>query len=170
MGDQTKDPDDGKEPDDKSGNAGDLGEAGRKALDSERKARRDAERRLAEVEAQLRELADKDKPELERLREQVTTLTAERDAAKGSLTRYEVALAKGLNASQAKRLVGSTQEELEADADELLETFGGSTGKAGTTPPGRTPEPHLSPRGGTDPADEPVETNPAKLAESVPRQ
>jgi len=38
--------------------------------------------------------------------------------------RLQVALDKGLTGSQAKRLVGSTKEELEADADELLSTWG----------------------------------------------
>lgn len=38
--------------------------------------------------------------------------------------RAEIANAKGLTASQAKRLIGSTREELEADADELLKDIG----------------------------------------------
>jgi hypothetical protein len=38
--------------------------------------------------------------------------------------RAEVANAKGLTPSQAKRLVGATKEELEADADELLKDIG----------------------------------------------
>lgn len=40
--------------------------------------------------------------------------------------RASVALTKGLTASQAKRLVGSTKEELEKDADELLADLGGA--------------------------------------------
>ncbi|MEV0608119.1 hypothetical protein AB0I61_17310 [Polymorphospora rubra] len=40
------------------------------------------------------------------------------------LLRLEVALEKGLTAKQAARLVGSTKEELEADADDLLEEIG----------------------------------------------
>jgi len=53
------------------------------------------------------------------------------EKAEGALTptqtqvaRLEVALAKGLTATQAKRLVGSTKEELEKDADELLADLG----------------------------------------------
>lgn len=38
----------------------------------------------------------------------------------GQALRSEVALSKGLTPSQAKRLVGSTKEELESDADEML--------------------------------------------------
>lgn len=57
--------------------------------------------------------------------------------------KLRVALRKGLTEVQAKRLVGSTEEELEADADELLESFGGS-GKSGEgegeeDEPGETP-------------------------------
>lgn len=44
--------------------------------------------------------------------------------------RLEVALDKGLTKVQAKRLLGTTVEELEADADELVASFG-STGKSG---------------------------------------
>ena len=38
--------------------------------------------------------------------------------------RAEVANAKGLSATQAKRLIGGTREELEADADDLLKDMG----------------------------------------------
>ena len=43
--------------------------------------------------------------------------------------RYGVALDEGLTKVQAKRLLGNTEEELKADAEELVESFGGS-GKA----------------------------------------
>lgn len=51
------------------------------------------------------------------------------DATKGGDQNLEnlrltVAIEKGLNKAQLKRLMGSTKEELEADADELLSTFG----------------------------------------------
>lgn len=88
--------------------------------------------------------------------------------------RAEVAAEKKLTAAQARRLAGTTREELEADADDLLETFkpaesgdeggGGSSGR----PSGGRPIPNLT--GGGKPTEEgPVEMNPAKLAESVPR-
>jgi hypothetical protein len=48
----------------------------------------------------------------------------ERDEAQGNLLRITVGIDKGLTPAQAKRLQGKTQEELEADADEILETFG----------------------------------------------
>lgn len=125
----------------------DLGDAGKKALDEERKARRESERQLKALEAQLKELTDKDKSEVDRLREEVAQLTKDRDAEASKALRHEVAMAKGLSAAQAKRLVGATKEELEADADEILEAF--------PTPTGGTPAPPSSKpsdlKGGTDP-------------------
>ena len=48
----------------------------------------------------------------------------EAKTAQGNLLRLEVATEKGLTPKQAKRLQGETKEDLEADADEILETFG----------------------------------------------
>lgn len=45
--------------------------------------------------------------------------------------RAEIALEKGLTASQAKRLVGGTRDELVADADELLKDLGKPASGAG---------------------------------------
>lgn len=141
-----------------------LGDAGKKALDAERKARREAEAALKDVQAQLKELTDKDKSEADKLRESVATLTKERDDSAAKVLRFEVASAKGLTAAQAKRLSGSTREELEADADELVEMFKGT---GSTPPPSNKPTGNLS--GGSDPTEVPEENDPRKLAESVPR-
>jgi hypothetical protein len=52
--------------------------------------------------------------------------TATENLAKANLDkdRIEIGIEKGLTPKQAKRLQGTTKEELEADAEELLETFG----------------------------------------------
>src|SRR5690606_14377820 len=80
--------------------------------------------RTKELETKLREYEDANKSEAEKVTERLTA--AEKAANESGLTalRFEVALEKGLTKAQAKRLVGSTKEELEADAEELLETFG----------------------------------------------
>jgi len=142
-----------------------LGDAGKKALDEERRARREAERQLREMQAQLQELTDKDKSEVDRLRDQLAQVTKERDTAASTLVRSEVAMAKGLSAAQAKRLVGSTREELEADADEILEAFTSPSG--GTTPPpGQRPTEDL--KGGSDPTSTP-EPDIRKVIADIPR-
>lgn len=101
----------------------DLGDAGKKALDEERKARREAEKQLNAMQNRVKELEDKDKSESEKLAGRVAELEKELGAARGSAMRLEVALDKGLTKAQAKRLVGESAEDLIADADELLTSF-----------------------------------------------
>lgn len=144
--------------------APELGDSGKKALDEERKARREAERQLKEIQAQIKELEDKDKSETDKLRDQLAAVTKERDDAMSASLRHQVAAEKGLTPAQAKRLVGSTREDLEADADEILEAF---PVKGATPPPSTKPAADL--KGGGEPDTAPVETDPAKLADSVPR-
>lgn len=144
-----------------------LGDAGKKALDDERKARREAERKLKEAADQLKELQDKDKTEIDKLRDENADLKNKLSASDAKSLRADVAMSKGLTAAQAKRLVGTTQEELEADADEILTAFPSQSGGGATPPPSKKPAPDL--KGGSEPNDDSVEMNPAKLAESVPR-
>jgi hypothetical protein len=106
-----------------------LGDAGKRALEAERKARAAAEKRAREAEAKVKEAEDADKSEVERLQSQVAELTKTAEAATARADRFEVAAAKGLSLAQARRLLGSTKEELEADADEMrseMEAAGGS--------------------------------------------
>ena len=120
----------------------DLGDAGKKALEEERAARRDAEKQRKELEARLKELEplaakaqqleDSKKTETEKLTERAAAAEKRAADAESKALRLEVAAAKGLTQAQAKRLVGTTKEELEADADELLASFG-------TTPSGDSP-------------------------------
>lgn len=174
-GDDTdkKDPDPAKGDDKKDDD--DLGDAGKSALDKERKARRDAEREKRDLAAKLKEFEDADKSASDKAAENAKDAAEQRARA----DRLQVALDKGLTSAQAKRLVGSTLEELESDADEILETFGGKPSKGSDDdgdddgkddakrPPSRKPSDDL--KGGTDPTQSPTETDPAKLAESVPR-
>lgn len=74
------------------------------------------------------EKAREGESEAERLKRENTEL--QEKLAKGSessneVLKLRVALKKGLTETQAKRLVGTTEEELEKDADELVESFGG---------------------------------------------
>jgi hypothetical protein len=75
------------------------------------------------------------------LEERVAGLEAAVKTAEQRALRAEVANAKGLTPTQAKRLVGETREELEADADELLADIGAAkkngnhVPREGTSPP-----------------------------------
>ena len=84
---------------------------------TEAKANADAATRLAQIE-------EANKTEAQKAADRLAAAEKAATEATSSLARLEVALAKGLTPSQAKRLVGSTREELEADADELLKDIG----------------------------------------------
>jgi len=115
--------------------------------------------------AKLQEHDDKDKSEAQKLQERAEAAEQKLAAAERNAMVASVALKKGLTEAQAKRLIGTTVEELEADADELLATF---TPEPGQEPvPGR-PRERLRP--GAAPSAEPEETDPAKLAAMVPRR
>jgi hypothetical protein len=74
--------------------------------------------------AKFDEIEQASRSDVEKAAERAAAAERDRDDARGRLDRLEVALEKGLTPSQAKRLVGSTREELEADADELLKDLG----------------------------------------------
>jgi hypothetical protein len=112
-----------------------LGEGGKKALEAERRARRDVER------------------DLRKARERIT------EFERGDLLR-EVAAEKGLTAAQARRLSGSTREELLTDADDLLESFGTKESKPISSRPKETLRP------GASSAEEPAE-DAAAVAEKI---
>ena len=76
--------------------------------------------------AKFDEIDAQSKSAVEKATERAAAIERERDQAQARLNRLEVALEKGLSPSQAKRLVGDTREELEADADELLKDLGDS--------------------------------------------
>lgn len=120
-----------------------LGDAGKAALDKERAARKEAEKELAKYRKAEQDRAEADKSEAEK------RAAAEERATAAELRamRLEVAHDKGLTPAQAKRLVGSTREELEADADEILRDFPTSP----KTPPAPKPDPSQGPKG-TPPA------------------
>jgi hypothetical protein len=71
----------------------------------------------------LKEFEDRDKTELERLTERAEAAERAAAATEVKALRLEVAAEQGLTPAQAKRLVGESRDELEADAKELLATF-----------------------------------------------
>ncbi|MFG3660246.1 hypothetical protein [Streptomyces sp. NPDC047706] len=108
-----------------------LGEAGQKALAAERKRAAAAEKQakasqkqLDELSKRLQEFEDRDKTEAQKLAERAQAAETEAASAREELLRYRVAATKKLPAELAARLRGSTEEEMAADADSLLEVLG----------------------------------------------
>lgn len=146
------------------------------AFDAERaktkiqKANREAanlRKRLKDLEPlakKAKDLEDANKSDQEKAEERASGLEQRAIKAETDVARLKVALKKGLTETQAKRLVGENEEELEADAEELLESFK-SEDDDGQVP--RRPRERLRP--GAAPATEPEENDPAKLADKVSR-
>jgi hypothetical protein len=156
----------------------DLGDAGKKALDAERKARREADAKLKEAEAELEKLrsdSDSSKTELDKALERISDMEKRLTESDRRVLVAEVAQAKKLPAAIAGRLTGSTKEELEADADVLIEALGlgkddpeepAGAKPDGATPqgPGGRPKEKLTP-GASTPDDDAVDGE--KLAEQI---
>lgn len=89
------------------------------------KAREQEARAKANAAAatKLQEFEDRDKTEAQRLVERAEAAEKRAQEIEAHAIRLEVAAEKGLTPAQAKRLLGTTREELEADADDLLATF-----------------------------------------------
>ncbi|MET0419506.1 MAG: hypothetical protein ABW022_26120 [Actinoplanes sp.] len=133
--------------------------------------------------------ADKSKTQLDKLSEQMAALTSRAERAERAQARADVISTKlkGVPASIARRLTGSTREELEADAEQLVADWKEAGGKfaddgkneqggdkGDETPPerpaARTGRPMENLRSGAPTtAREPDETNPLKLAALIPR-
>ena len=105
--------------------------------------------RLKELEplaAKAKELEEAGRSDLEKLTARAETAERERSELEGRALRLEVAFEKGLTPAQAKRLVGGSREELEADADEILRDFpvktdGRPRGNADLGPRATAPKP-----------------------------
>lgn len=175
--DKKKDPedddedDDGDDGDDKTDWKAEAEKWKRQSRSNETKAKANAD-----AAKKLTELESANKSELEKAQDAAKTAEGKAASAEKELLRLRVAVRKGLSESQAKRLVGDTEEELESDADELLEAFGSSKkeGNEGETEEkpesksnGNRPKEQL--KSGAAPKETPAETDPIKLAEGISR-
>lgn len=129
--------DDGDDDDEPKGLSAEEAARLQKAL---KQANKEAEQRRLK----LKEIEDRDKSESEKLTERTRELESNLTTAQATALRYEIALDKGIPKSIATRLQGSTREEMEADADELLKTLGDASKKSpsfdGGAKDGKAPE------------------------------
>lgn len=117
---------------------------------------------LRKAAKRLKEIEEANKTELDKAKDGQTAAERRAIEAESRYLRMEVATEKGLSLAQAKRLVGNTREELEADADELLEAFKAEGGESRN-------KPATGLRSRAVPGAEPEDNDPTKLAASVPR-
>lgn len=119
-----------------SGDAGDGDKGLKSALEAERAASKKATADLKAAEARLKELEDASKSEEQRQQEATEAERTENAATKSQLAtantlleKYEVAAAKGLDLQAAKRLQGTTREEIEKDAEDWIALWGTGGGQ-----------------------------------------
>ena len=135
---------------------------------------RDALKKAAEEKSREGET---DVQRLEREKKELEAKLAAKPAETVEVLKLRVALDKGLTSDQAKRLIGETEEDLKADADVMLKSFG-IEGKTDDGDGSDAGEPRRSPRrvingGDPDPAGgrSPAQVDVAKALESglIPR-
>lgn len=128
----------------------DLGDAGKRAIADERKARRDAERKAAELAAKVQEFEDAKLSEQERAAKELADAKAAAEAAKAEAARFQLDALKHRIAAEkgvpARLLAGETEDELTASADEALKWRGEATPPPPKAP---KPDPSVGPRGAT---------------------
>lgn len=97
------------------------------------KIRADERRKVSEKFADYEELKARAEG-AKSIEDRVAEIERQAKASEERALRAEVANAKGLTPNQAKRLVGATREELEADADDLLKDIGAQKAKGNHVP------------------------------------
>ncbi len=139
----------------------DLGDGGKKALEAERRARRQAEKAANDALAKVKAYEDAKKSDTERLAEQLEQLKAEAATAKAESLRLRVAAESGLPADLHEFLVGSDEDELRVKAQKLM-----AATAAATAP--RAPAP--DPTQGAKPGQGTAQLTRADLARMTPQE
>jgi hypothetical protein len=126
----------------------DLGDAGKRAIADERKARKEAERKAAELAARVDEfekakLTEKERAEKELADAQAAAKAAREEAAAAQLDalRHRIAAKNGV---PAELLTGLTEDDLTSSAEAALKWRGAATPEPPKAP---KPDPSVGPRG-----------------------
>jgi hypothetical protein len=133
-----------------------LGDPGKRALVAEREAREQA---VASAAALQKQIDDASKTAEEKAAEALAEAQQRASAAETRAAKYDAAANAGLPLELAPRLVGSTPEELAADAVSLKAQLGATP--AGTPKPGN-PRPDPSQGGGAGTEHDPREAGKAE--------
>jgi hypothetical protein len=160
---------------DDEGDPSQLRDPGKRALDAMKRERNAARKELADARKRLKDIDDKGKTDTERLTEAHKEAASRAEKAESSFLALTVAMDRAPAHATleqvrkvAKRIRGESEEELEADADELFEMVVPAPKPDDTTTKKRVPtNPRTRLRGGADPEEEPEENNPRKLADAI---
>lgn len=124
------------------------------------KSNSEAAKRLAEIE-------EAQKTAEQKAADKAAEADMKAAKAEKELARLRVAMRKGLTEAQAKRLMGDSEEDLEADADELLASFKREEPEGDKPEPGARPKERLK-SGSTPPEDGPPQLTREDLKTMTP--
>jgi len=134
-----------------------LGDAGKKALQEERKARAELEKQLKELQEQAKARDEAELSEVDRLKKsneelagKIGALESEKTTAALDLIRYQVATEKGLPPELVARLQGTDRESFEADADSLAPLITGKQNPYPKADPSQGPQGNTGARSNAD--------------------
>jgi multidrug efflux pump subunit AcrA (membrane-fusion protein) len=144
----------------------DLGDAGKRALEAERKARRAAEKAATEATAKVKQYEDAQKTEAERLAAQVAELEARAAKAEAAEMRTRIIAETGISAELARFVTGATEDEMREAAEVLRANV--AAPKTPTAPPTIRPVESLQPGSGTPQQSGPVQLSRSDLARMSP--
>lgn len=117
----------------------DLGESGKKALQAEREARKQAEKSAAELQARIDAIEAEKLSDLEKAQKAAADMQAAAEQAQREAMRYRLAATHGISHEDAELfLTGDTEEVMTAQAERL----------AARAPDTKTPKPDLTQGGG----------------------
>lgn len=133
-----------------------LGDAGKRALAAERKRADDAEKARKALQDQIDQIEAAKLSDLEKAQKAATDAATTAAQAQQETLRLRVAMAKGIPASLVDRLRGTTEDEITADADELLKFVNTSAATAGQQPAGPRPDLAQGARGGSGTTGDPA--------------
>lgn len=112
----------------------DLGDAGKRALEAERKAKRDAERRAAEAEARVKEFEDSQKSELEKAAARAEAAEKAAAEAQAKALRLEIAEEMKVPSNLRRFLTGTDEDSLREQAESLVNELAAAMEASRTTP------------------------------------
>ncbi|HLR96181.1 MAG TPA: hypothetical protein VK053_16790 [Jiangellaceae bacterium] len=97
-----------------------LGESGKKALTSEREARKEAERELRAAQSRLKEIEDAQLSDLEKAQNEAKEWRSKAEAATAETLRYRIAAKYSISEEDAQTfLTGTDEETLTRQAERL---------------------------------------------------
>lgn len=114
--------------------ATDLGDAGKKALNAERTARKAAEKTAAELLAKVQAFEDADKSETDKAAARAEAAEKRATEAEAKAMRVEVADELDVPKELRKFLTAMTEDTLREQASELLTAFNAATASTRTSP------------------------------------